>query len=238
MWEFFIVFNFEDLKYIKGLEQELNNLDFKVITAISSNSLSVACKYSLKVKLLEVLKPLIAEIILLIYKSKFYKKINNINLITEQKESLIKLLTIFNFEEEKQIIVSKLRDLPSLNIPSFYNFMLKDLQDRWQQIINLLNSKQLLNSETFLDILKLLLSFEPNNQTVIDVYFNDSKFFLIDENNNTIKLNFSGEHEIKLLVELISLNPKIINLHCVSVLSSNIFKIIYYVFNKKVNLLV
>lgn len=238
MWEFFIVVNYEDSRYLRYLELQLDKLNFKVITAISSNSMSVACKYSLKNKLLNFLKPLLAEVILLIYKNKFYSENINIVLDSELKEAIVKVLTVFNFETEKEFVSNKLADLCSVNIPSFYSFMLKDLMVKWDSVAKLINSKNLFQSKTILDVLKLLLSFETGNKPVIDVYFNGKQFVLTDEFNNVIELIFSDDKEIKLLVELISLNPQKINLHCVTVLSNDVFKILHYIFNKKVNLLV
>ena len=70
------------------------------------------------------------------------------------------------------------------------------------------------------------------------VFYNGKNFELLDENNNIICFNNTNNPEANLISGLISLAPKTINLHCAGMLSDNTFKIIYYIFNKKVNLLV
>ena len=95
-----------------------------------------------------------------------------------------------------------------------------------------------LESETFLELLKFLIDTIIPRHRSIDVFYNGKNFELLDENNNIICFNNTNNPEANLISGLISLAPKTINLHCAGMLSDNTFKIIYYIFNKKVNLLV
>ena len=74
---------------------------------------------------------------------------------------------------------------------------------------------------------------------LVDVYYVDDRFLIIDEQNNVLSFNNDTNNlEVDLITNLITIAPKNINLHCAGVLTNNTFKVIYYIFNKKVNLLV
>ena len=241
MWEFFITVDAGKEKQIYNLEKKLKLKFSNVITAVCNNVLSVACELKLKPKLSEFLKREIAEIIILIYKQQEIEKNVDLQYINDElKNAFIKCLVLFDFEEDYFLIINKLELEHGIVLKSFYNFVLKNLKLKWQQFACICaNNAMFFESQSFLDLLKYLIDYITPKHKSIDVYFNGDKFILSDENNNILSFNELGENlEIGLISDLITLAPKTINLHCAGILTDNTFKIIYYIFNKKVNLLV
>lgn len=239
MWEFTIIGNANLNLYLKNIELTLKQKT-GVILAANKNTLSIACKPENKQKVIKLLKPLISETIVLFYKEQFFKNHINLNYLSDQfKTAFIKCLVLFDFEEDYIIAFNELELINAINLDSFFHFKLKQLKNKWQQLLYVLNSNStFLESEALLDLLKFLISSIKPKRESVDVYFNGVKFVLSDENNNILMFNNSESAELSLISGLITLAPKTINLHCAGVLSNNTFKIIYYVFNKKVNLLV
>ena len=96
-------------------------------------------------------------------------------------------------------------------------------------------------SETLIELIRFLIDSITPKRQAINIYYNGETFVLKDENNLIIKLNNAlnkSNMEINLITTLISLAPKIINFHCLGCVSENTFKILSYLFNKKINLLV
>lgn len=243
MWEFFIETNQNDVKHLSYIEKSIKFKNVNVITALNNNSLSIACEEKFKLKIIEKLKRIIAESIVLIYKEKYFLNMLNLeNLSAEFKTAFVKCLILFDFEEDFFEVLNKLELNYGLVLDSFYKFKLKNLQLKWEQIASVCaNNTLFLESETFLEMLKFLISSTTPKRKSIDVYFNGSNFVLADENNNIIVFNEAlktNNIELELISGLITLAPKTINLHCAGMLTNNTFKIIYYIFNKKVNLLV
>lgn len=241
MWEFFIDIETGYEIYIKNLEKKLKQKFENCITAVCNNVLSIACELKIKNQVVEYIKRELAEIIILIYKQQELLKTLNLEYLSQElKNAFIKCLVLFDFDEDFFIIVNKLELEYGIVLKSFYNFKLKNLKTKWKQFSYVCsNNSVFFESQSFLDLLKYLIDYITPKHKSIDVYFDGNKFVLSDENNNILSFNDVDDNiEISLISQLISLAPKTINLHCAGILTNSTFKIIYYIFNKKINLLV
>lgn len=240
MWEYNITTNIKDINYLIELERNIKNKYKNAIIATHNNSMTIALPYNQKPKAFEYIKRILAKNIALIYKERLL--VNNINfdyLSEEYKVAFVKSLIYFDLEEDIFEIINQIDFDTGINFDSFYNFRLANLKYKWQQLILVCKSNTMfLESETFLELLKFLIDTIIPRHRSIDVFYNGKNFELLDENNNIICFNNTNNQEANLISGLISLAPKTINLHCAGMLSDNTFKIIYYIFNKKVNLLV
>lgn len=241
MWQLTIIGNNKFNLFLKHLELLLKTKT-SAILARNKNQLSVACVIKDKVNVLKVLNKALPESLILFYKENFI--LNNLNLtyLSEPfKTPLIKCLVLFGFEDEVGFVLNQLNINCGgiINLDSFYSFKLKQLKQNWKVNLDVINSSSgFIESDTFLDVLKFLVSaITPKRQTV-DVCYSAGKFVISDENNNVLVFNNSSNDELNLITGLITLAPKTINLHCAGVLTNNAFKLIYYIFNKKVNLLI
>lgn len=240
MWEYFIEVENEYIDYLIDLENKVKD-KFNCITALVLNKLSIACDFKYKIKLESFLKKEIAELIIIIYKQLELEKMISLEYLpAELKSALIKCLTIFDYEEDLFFIINELELVHGINLFSFYNFKLKKIKKKWKQFAsNCANNCNFIKSESFLDLLKFLIDFVTPRHRLVDVYFVDDRFLIIDEQNNVLSFNNDTNNlEVDLITNLITIAPQNINLHCAGVLTNNTFKVIYYIFNKKVNLLV
>lgn len=240
MWEFNLTCEPTDVKYLSYVK---DNLEHCEILSIFNNTLSIACLIENKTKVIKQLKSLIAEITVLIYKEKFFKTSLNLKMLSiAYSEALIKCLVMFDYEDDVYYVFTKLNLEFNLILSSFYNFKLKALKQKWSEIKNIAtNSGVNYESETLIELIRFLIDSITPKRQAINIYFNGETFVLRDENNLIIKLNNAlnkSNMEINLITTLISLAPKVINFHCLGCVSENTFRVISYLFNKKINLLV
>ncbi len=241
MWQLTIIGNNKFILFLKNIEHCLRQ-QTDALLALNNDELSIGCVLKDVTKVLKVLNKVLAESIVLYYKENYIVKNNLFNyLSSELKQPLIKCLVLLNFNDDVNFVVNSLglNEGGFINLDSFFNFKLKNLKQNWNQLVGILKSStSFIKSNTLLDILKFLVSvLEPKTQCV-DVCYVCGKFVVSDESNNILVFKNSSNHELNLITGLITLAPKTINLHCAEVLSNNTFKLIYYIFNKKVNLLV
>lgn len=244
MKELNIAINKENIRYLEYLKSNLVFPKIKIYSAIcelgDSAIFSVASSDDDFVLVENKLKQLLSEIILFIFKEDyFFKNIKFDNLGAEYQQALLKALVLFDSDTDKMFIKSKLKFDKDIYLESFYNFQLKSLRKRWKEFVELTNnSDEVLNNSSFLDLLKFLIATIKPKNSLVNVYFNGECFEYKDKNNKTIK-NVVGDlgDEAALITTLITLAPATVNLHCISKLSNNTCKVLYYIFDKKINLL-
>lgn len=250
MREINISIKLEYKNYLYYLQKRFKSKKHKVYNAIielkDMSILSIASSEQDYVYVKRVLKRYIPEIILFIYKEKYLIQNISFNDVNEVfKLSLLKALVLFDSETD-YVDIRKELDLDSdINIDSFYSFKLQKLKTRWQEIVSLANdnSNYFFESETLLELLKFLIATIKPKASFVNVYYNGKNFEFLDAKNRRIKnaiLSSSGadNDEVNLIISLISLAPDTINIHCIDSLSNNTFKVLYYIFDKRVNLLV
>lgn len=238
IWEFFIIEN--NSIFLQYLESNLVS-KFGCITALMGDKLSIATQICNKNKVIHWLGNELAIYIVCKYKKlEIYNHAKDISLPPNIFEAFTKCLVLFDTEDEVFEIINKLEFFNGIDIHSFYSFKLKNLKAKWKEYAKVCSNHLLLiESQSFLDLLRYLIDVINPKHNYVDVYYVDGKFIISDENNNILSFNQSISNiEMELINNLITLAPKTINLHCAGVLTNNTFKAIYYIFNKKVNLLV
>lgn len=246
MRELNIAINPQDARFLDYLKSNLNLPKIKIYSAICQlNNMavfSIATKDEEFEQVESKLKQLLSDLILFIYKERFLmENINFTQMQTPFQPALLKALVLFDSETDKLYIQSKLNLNKDVYLDSFFNFQLQPLKNRWQEYVELTNENtNMLQSEAFLDLLKFLIATIKPKTKQVNVYFNGHQFEFKDKNLKTIPSNFSApdDDEATLITTLITLAPSVINLHCISTLSNNTFKILYYIFDKRINLLV
>lgn len=249
MKEINISVNQQNEHYLYYLQKQMVNKKFKTYTAITTINdmavLSIACSDEDFGQVQYKLKKYVPDLILYIYKENYLlQTINFKNINDVFKLSLLKALVLFDSESDKEFIKNNITFEGDLYLDSLFNFKLKDLKKRWQEIANLANenSNYFFESETLLELLKFLIATIKPKASYVNVYYNGKNFEYKDFKNRKIKNNYimqsEDDNEIGLIITLIALAPNTINLHCIDTISNNTFKVLYYIFDKKVNLLV
>lgn len=170
------------------------------------------------------------------YKYNFYKE----NL-PENEDSLVygaflKAISIFDADNDKEIIKSQINLSGEILIDSFFYFKLQLLRARWQKTANIINQNNILQSQSaMLDILKYLTTISESGMVSIDVNFCKKQIILKSFlGTKRFKNNFEGVSEF--LTELVKCNPSKINLK-VSALKqnyTNLNQIIAHIFGEKI----
>ena len=189
----------------------------------------------------ELVLEVLSEAIVDIYKNSFFHK--NIRLTflpNEHKEALIKALVLFDIESDIYYVLSSIERYNKIIVPSFNEFKLGKLKNKWNEFVFItnLNGNYLLNYEVFVEFLKFLISSIQPKTNVINLKSDVSKFLLFDDKNNLITCRVDLKDEMGLITNLVLLAPRNINIHCVGQVSDKTFKTLYYLFDKKINLLV
>lgn len=153
----------------------------------------------------------------------FYKKeylLKNINFKVKDDikvQSFLKALLCFDYSLDREIIFEKIKESDSVYLESLYSFGLKQLLPKWKDLVNLANDNffYFQNENSFLQLLKFLVSNIEYKTNVVNVYFDD-KYVFYDQNNNLINdylLDFPTDTDSYLISSLICLCPQQIKLH-------------------------
>ncbi len=246
MWEFSILIDKEDAIYLKYIDKKLSRLrNILVMVKCNQNdyvNLSIACEEKYKEKVVKHIKMAVADLIILIYKEKYYLSRLQFKSIGDVCEkALIKALFLFDLEDDRETILHYLKLDKTLVVKSFFDFQLMELKEKWNNIINLAqeNNYYFFDTEIFLEILKFLVASIPHKHDEISVSYSGKEFIFLDGKSQMInKDDFpeSMSSEIGLVSNLIFLSPRKINILCLDNISKTTFNIIYNVFNQTINL--
>ena len=92
--------------------------------------------------------------------------------------------------------------------------------------------------DVFIEFLKFLISSIQPKTNVINLKSDLTKYLIFDDKNNIIDCMVDLQDEMGLITNLVLLAPQNINIHCADKMSEQTFKTLYYLFDKKINLLV
>ena len=244
MWEFTISISYKYRQYLKYILTEINYTKINIISVIKDDNtithLTIAVDINSMQRIANVIVECICNIILFVFKKEYFnnkldfKKMN----ITE-KSVFLKALVMFDSLTDKEEIKQEIILNKTLNIDSFYYFKLAFMREKWEEVFNIINcSPYMADSDSFLDLIKFLVNNLDCNIPLINVYYKNNKYLVFDNKNKLIKLKDKGsDTEIDLINQIIELSPKTINLYCSRDISKNTFDIIYYLFDKKINII-
>ncbi len=166
MWEFSLNFKSENFELAKVVHNTL--LDFikdieGVVTSHEDNGVIqvlIATKEEFKDEACLVIANTVSEIICTNFKSDYLNKYLVLPELDQTSISAFKkALLNFDRETDKFIIKKNLILKDNLYIESFYNFRLRALQDKWEELVSLSNENKeyLISRDSFIDLLKFLV---------------------------------------------------------------------------------
>jgi hypothetical protein len=206
-----------------------------------NSKLLIACENNQKLKLTKILDEAISELFVSEYKEEYLK--NNLNLHNIDEVNLkafIKALVCFDKDYDKEYCIKKLNYEGALYLQSVFAFKLKTLREKWKDICELTNDNSIfLKTEgTFLELLKFLIKNLKIKEKTINIVFKNNAYEFMDEKGKKIKLKNKEEEseEIFLITNLITLNPKAINLHCDSTIKIKTLNLLNELFGNKIKL--
>lgn len=245
MWEFCITIDKDKLE-IKNfvynqLSKYINNFN-GVLTQLESSTgtdILVACNKFEKNRMILFLQDVISEVICYYYKKEFLEGLLQINIgdnIT--KQAFVYSLLFFDKETDKYIVNKYLSIDKKLNISGFYNFKLKSLKDKWFELIEIANENEiyLYSNETFMELIKFLIDNIEVKSDVLNIMSTEDSYELFDDNFDKITGdNALINKEENIVMQLITMSPKIINIYCSEILPNRLKTLICKLFEKRVN---
>ena len=128
-----------------------------------------------------MIKEKIAEIIMVYYKPKtIINSIKNFNLKSHDNVVFIDILTSFDFEEDKNKIISKLSLCEKLFLDSFVNFKLQNLLSSWKETGDLINQNSLFMVDKSIktELIQFLMNGIVSRAEKVKVAFDNDKILL------------------------------------------------------------
>ncbi len=234
MWEFCLQLNNEKLcdKFYNSLSKDLKN--YRGVITKHNNNLLFA--YSQK-KARNLIKTEIVKYIILNYKVKYFEnKLKYVELSDIKKNALIKVLSMFDNKFDTLFITSELEIGKELVLESFIRFSLKDLLNKWDEIVSLIlnNSFYLFCSGTYNELLKFLVNTIDTKWAEVNVVIKNDEIVIFDKGFKNCLIKNSDN--IIILTELIGFSPDIINIYCNNVVDCPAFTSIIDIFQDKVKI--
>lgn len=248
MFEFSIALSEQNSIAAKRLFKEIKNnaSDFgAVVTSYSENEkifIVVACEEIERPRISFFICDAIAEIITTDFKLDYINR--NLHLPIHNQlnlDALKKALVVFDRETDRYIVTHNLKLNENFFIESFYNFRLRQLRSKWQELIKLANenASYLLCNDTFIDLLKFLIENIEISTGCVNVVKENDYFKICDENFNEIEQDneINQNNEAFLITSIINLSPKRINIYCDDSENSSALTLLSQVFANRVFIL-
>lgn len=145
------------------------------------------------------------------YKYNFYKETLGENSESVIFESFLKAISIFDADNDKDIIKSQIHLSGEILIDSFFYFKLQLLRSRWERTACIISQNNVLQTTTsMLDILRYLTAVSDSGIVLADVCFCKKQITLKTfQGIKRYKSNFKGISDF--FAEIVKLNPSKIN---------------------------
>ncbi|MCI5797675.1 MAG: putative sporulation protein YtxC [Firmicutes bacterium] len=247
MFEFSIALSEQKADSAKKLYKEIKSTASSfgaVVTSYSENGkifIVVACDDIEKPRISFFICDAIADIITTDFKLDYINK--NLHLPIHNQlnlDALKKALVVFDRETDRYIVTHNLKLNEKFFIESFYDFRLRQLRSKWQELIKLANenANYLLCNDTFIDLLKFLIENIEISTGCINVVKENDSYKICDENFNEIEQEQGKENnEAFLITSIINLSPKRINIYCDDTENSSALTLLSQIFVNRVFIL-
>ena len=219
MWEFSLNLKTENFELAKFFHNALFPYAKSLNGFVTSNedngyiSILIAVPESKTEEIKSVLLRCVTEAICTKFKSDFLNKFLVLpELDTVSLFAFKRALLNFDRETDKFIIKKNLVLNENLYLESFYNFRLKSLVDKWEELVSLSNENKdyLVSKESFIDLLKFLVDNLDICQEEISVVKEKDGYRIFADDSDFDAELISEEH---ILSSVIDLAPQKINLY-------------------------
>lgn len=224
MWEFSISVNSNEIEIAKFLYQTIKQQTQElgsVVTCYEEGGrifVLIACPKTEQSRSCVVVQRCIIKVVCGIFKERFLTE--NLHLPMQENIGMTAFKkALLNFDKETDFyIISKNLDLnKNLYLDSFYNFKLKALKSKWEELVSLANenSDYLVSPDAFFDLLKFLIDNLEIGRDEISV-FQDENGYCITSKEPIVDFDCEKLSKEKLVSSLIEICPKKINFFCKS----------------------
>ncbi|MBQ8844900.1 MAG: hypothetical protein IJ008_02660 [Clostridia bacterium] len=244
MWEFCIKVkkeNFEIAKFIYNtLKSETRELG-AVITCYEEFDLvciMIGCERYNEDRVEIIIERTIIKVICTQFKDSYISKY--LNLPNQDKIGLMafkKALLNFDRETDYYLISKNLSFNNNLYLESFFDFRLKEIREKWSELVCLANENRdyLVSHEAFFDLLKFLIDNLEIGESEINVVEDEEGYKILDTSFETLIKEKQYYDNEDLISSLIDLSPKKINLYCKN--ENNVIKLLEKIFDDRIDIM-
>lgn len=152
--------------------------------------LSIACEDNHKNQVSDAVITALSEILSVGYKNEYFKNKLNIDKDSFLQNVVVNTMCIFDTHKDKKHISHIITDISNLSIEGYCNFRLKDVCEKWDEIINITNAYDIVaaNKNTIKDFLLFLVESIPIAHQKVTATVDENHFTLFDENNKQLNL--------------------------------------------------
>ncbi len=223
MWEFSLNLSNEELaKYLLSNIKVIVKQTGGVVTSHKENGYTrilIGVNEVSREQLEKTLSRFITEVICTYYKSSFLDKF--LFLPQHDKMGVLafkKALLNFDRETDYYIIQKNLSFESDLYLESFYEFKLKNLKNKWTELVALANENRdyLISADAFNDLLKFLVDNLDICEDEVNIIEDEEgyKIFLEMQNGERGQYQNKTFNDEGLISSIIDLSPQKINLYC------------------------
>lgn len=147
--------------------------------------LSFACDESYKKQISDTVASVLADIFSVGYKNQYFKQKLCINSEDFFQNAVINTMCIFDTHKDKRAITKDLSSIDNLSIEGYCNFRLREVKDKWDEIINVTNAYDIVKSNSVIikDFLIFLVDSVPYSHSTVSVALSNEGFTIFDERN-------------------------------------------------------
>ncbi len=169
----------------EGLKDKIKKANGIVFCATNGDRVfvSIACEDCFAVEIQSSIYDLLAEIYALGFKHFYLRK--NLYIYKENllSKTLVNTMTIFDSENDKKLIKKHLFNQDVGAIDGFFNFRMKKVKEKWDEIIDLTNENAIVlhDKETSCEFLSFLIDAMQTNDKTVVVFKENDVFKIKDE---------------------------------------------------------
>lgn len=239
MWEITLRGKPSDIVYFLELKNSLKEILNKNAIIVITFEKDLVCSIAIaKEKLSSKIYKKIYETILKIVKIEYITE--NLRVFSNDKSlNSYFVSSIVNMEISNEVKyamqVTKLSRV--INIRPFVLFKLHNLYEMWQKEVDYYNFHfNCDNGENYLDFLKFIVLNIDTKSKILYLEEINSEMCFLDEKRNKMK-NLRLDDEVGIIANLVMFAPKKLIINCINSLSDKVTKLISYIFEDRVSVL-
>ena len=242
MFEITLYANKDFLPYFKLLHKRITTKTMTPLTAIICQNQTAIMSIAVPIEKLEMVKhkvkKILAEYIVKFYKERVILEHMDLVFLNEKyQEAFLKAMLLYDMEEEIAFVMHQIVIGKKIYLDSLYWYRLRALHEKWIDFITVINQNmyEYISGESFLELLRFLITMGKRKQDKIVILFDQDGFSLQNEKRHQLK---KLKDETDVLCFLIAMNPKRIAIGCMEHFTETTFQILHYLFHGQVEYLV
>ena len=199
------------LKQIDGIYSELDER-FRSCYA-------VACSDTYRFQVQRKLNEAVSQALSLGYKNIFVRKLLGIGYDSFYKNVLVNVICVFDNDYDKQLVSKLVEVEQNICIDGYYNFRLRDVKQKWSDVIKLLSENLYVLSDNglIIEFLQYLLESTPSKVKTLSVSFEENTFTLYGSGGRVIEpvtsLAKGATAEEEVMLNILSLKPQRVKIY-------------------------